>query len=167
MYIQIYIYMKLQTYEIANSEALFNYEILFVSPEHRPQSPASFSLMSLNPLPLDVAMITQGLQIVWLTSCWLSWMESKACRVIIVNTEIPSNTRFPQDLVKCFLFPPGVYVLAATSRPDLIDPALLRPGRLDKCVYCPPPDQVTVSYTYKRSTLSLWALLLPGNSSCP
>uniref|UniRef100_A0A669QPP4 Peroxisomal ATPase PEX1 n=1 Tax=Phasianus colchicus TaxID=9054 RepID=A0A669QPP4_PHACC len=34
----------------------------------------------------------------------------------------------------------GVYVLAATSRPDLIDPALLRPGRLDKCLYCPPPD---------------------------
>uniref|UniRef100_A0A3P9HR45 Peroxisomal ATPase PEX1 n=1 Tax=Oryzias latipes TaxID=8090 RepID=A0A3P9HR45_ORYLA len=33
-----------------------------------------------------------------------------------------------------------VYVLAATSRPDLIDPALLRPGRLDKCLYCPPPD---------------------------
>lgn len=37
----------------------------------------------------------------------------------------------------------GVYVLAATSRPDLIDPALLRPGRLDKSLYCPPPDQVT------------------------
>ncbi|XP_064265888.1 peroxisomal ATPase PEX1 isoform X2 [Passer domesticus] len=35
----------------------------------------------------------------------------------------------------------GVYVLAATSRPDLIDPALLRPGRLDKCLYCPLPDQ--------------------------
>ncbi|XP_068091364.1 peroxisomal ATPase PEX1 isoform X2 [Hyperolius riggenbachi] len=37
----------------------------------------------------------------------------------------------------------GVYVLAATSRPDLIDPALLRPGRLDECLYCPPPDQVS------------------------
>ncbi|XP_054620277.1 peroxisome biogenesis factor 1 isoform X2 [Dunckerocampus dactyliophorus] len=35
----------------------------------------------------------------------------------------------------------GVYVLAATSRPDLIDPALLRPGRLDKSLYCPPPEQ--------------------------
>ncbi|CAG8976655.1 hypothetical protein HYALB_00002171 [Hymenoscyphus albidus] len=34
----------------------------------------------------------------------------------------------------------GVYVLAATSRPDLIDPALLRPGRLDKSLICDLPD---------------------------
>lgn len=33
----------------------------------------------------------------------------------------------------------GVYVLAATSRPDLIDPALLRPGRLDKSLLCNMP----------------------------
>jgi peroxin-1 len=30
----------------------------------------------------------------------------------------------------------SVYVLAASSRPDLIDPALLRPGRLDKSMLC-------------------------------
>jgi peroxin-1 len=35
----------------------------------------------------------------------------------------------------------GVYVLAATSRPDLIDPALLRPGRLDKSLICDLPDR--------------------------
>lgn len=34
----------------------------------------------------------------------------------------------------------GVYVLAATSRPDLIDSALLRPGRLDKSMLCDMPD---------------------------
>ncbi|KAL9060319.1 MAG: hypothetical protein Q9162_000723 [Coniocarpon cinnabarinum] len=34
----------------------------------------------------------------------------------------------------------GVYVLAATSRPDLIDPALLRPGRLDKSLLCEMPN---------------------------
>ncbi|CAD6890353.1 unnamed protein product [Tilletia laevis] len=35
----------------------------------------------------------------------------------------------------------GVYVLAATSRPDLIDSALLRPGRLDKSLLCDMPDE--------------------------
>ena len=35
----------------------------------------------------------------------------------------------------------GVYVLAATSRPDLIDPALLRPGRLDKSLLCDFPNK--------------------------
>lgn len=34
----------------------------------------------------------------------------------------------------------GVYVLAATSRPDMIDSALLRPGRLDKSLLCGLPS---------------------------
>ncbi|MEM2168961.1 MAG: CDC48 family AAA ATPase [Candidatus Bathyarchaeia archaeon] len=37
----------------------------------------------------------------------------------------------------------GVVVLAATNRPDIIDPALLRPGRFDKLLYVPLPDLET------------------------
>jgi SpoVK/Ycf46/Vps4 family AAA+-type ATPase len=34
----------------------------------------------------------------------------------------------------------GVVVIAATNRPLLMDPAILRPGRFDKIFYVPPPD---------------------------
>ncbi len=35
----------------------------------------------------------------------------------------------------------NVIVIAATNRPDIIDPALLRPGRFDRILYVPPPDR--------------------------
>lgn len=34
----------------------------------------------------------------------------------------------------------GVFVVAATNRPDMIDPAMLRPGRLDKILFVPMPN---------------------------
>jgi cell division protease FtsH len=34
----------------------------------------------------------------------------------------------------------GVIMIAATNRPDVLDPALLRPGRFDRRVVVPPPD---------------------------
>ena len=35
----------------------------------------------------------------------------------------------------------NVLVIGATNRPDIVDPALLRPGRFDRLLYVPPPDR--------------------------
>jgi transitional endoplasmic reticulum ATPase len=49
----------------------------------------------------------------------------------------------------------NVIVIAATNRPDIIDPALLRPGRFDRLLYVPPPDrdsrlQIVTIHTKKK-----------------
>ena len=51
-----------------------------------------------------------------------------------------------------------VYVVAATNRPELVDPAVLRPGRVDKLLYVPlpsPDDRVAIlRAATRRATLS-------------
>ncbi|KAI8101215.1 hypothetical protein M9435_001323 [Picochlorum sp. BPE23] len=49
----------------------------------------------------------------------------------------------------------GVYLVAATNRPDMIDPALLRPGRLEKILYVPlpPPEgRESILHALTRAT---------------
>jgi len=42
----------------------------------------------------------------------------------------------------------GVWVIAATSRPDLVDQALLRPGRIGVKLHCPIPTMVRLFYNH-------------------
>lgn len=45
-----------------------------------------------------------------------------------------------------------VIVIGATNRPDLIDRALLRPGRMDLLIYVPPPDKTARFHILKIHT---------------
>ncbi|KAH8293634.1 hypothetical protein KR054_002325 [Drosophila jambulina] len=46
----------------------------------------------------------------------------------------------------------GVYILAATNRPDIIDPAILRPGRLDTILYVGLPEESERADILKATT---------------
>ena len=46
----------------------------------------------------------------------------------------------------------NVFIIGATNRPDIIDPALMRPGRLDQLLYIPMPD-VESRLSVLRATL--------------
>ncbi|XP_039826104.1 cell division cycle protein 48 homolog [Panicum virgatum] len=42
-----------------------------------------------------------------------------------------------------------VFIIGATNRPDIIDSALLRPGRLDQLIYIPVPDEASRHQIFK------------------
>jgi transitional endoplasmic reticulum ATPase len=46
----------------------------------------------------------------------------------------------------------GVVVIGTTNRPDIVDPALLRPGRFDRQIYVPAPDEKTRLEIFKVHT---------------
>ncbi|KAF3907228.1 Paraplegin [Dactylellina cionopaga] len=49
----------------------------------------------------------------------------------------------------------GVYVIAATNRPDMIDPAMLRPGRLDKALFVALPTAEERLDILKKLTIKM------------
>lgn len=49
----------------------------------------------------------------------------------------------------------NVLVIAATNRPDMLDPAVLRPGRFDRLIYVPSPDLESLKEIFKIHTCSM------------
>ncbi|MGB1495273.1 MAG: ATP-binding protein, partial [Candidatus Thalassarchaeaceae archaeon] len=49
----------------------------------------------------------------------------------------------------------GVIVVAATNRPEMIDPALLRSGRFERVLHIPPPDKASIKEILKIHTESM------------
>ncbi|MEN3035251.1 MAG: CDC48 family AAA ATPase [Candidatus Methanosuratincola sp.] len=49
----------------------------------------------------------------------------------------------------------NVVIIGATNRPDIIDPALLRPGRFDKLLFVPEPDNETRMQIFKIHTRNM------------
>merc|ERR1712226_683191 len=45
----------------------------------------------------------------------------------------------------------NVFIIGATNGPDIIDPAILRPGRLDQLIYIPLPDEASRSSILKSN----------------
>lgn len=65
----------------------------------------------------------------------------------------------------------NVFIIGATNRPDIIDPAILRPGRLDQLIYIPLPDEKSRMAILKANlrkspiakvnkTATIWALFI-------
>lgn len=80
-------------------------------------------------------------------------------RVLCFDTSPCHRCQQAASLSSCHLcprLPTGVLLLAATNRPGALDPALLRPGRLDVQLYVPPPDAQG-----RRAILSLHCAGMP------
>lgn len=85
-----------------------------------------------------------------------------------VLTELDSESHGVQERVLATLLTEmdgieqvrDVIVVAATNRKDLLDPALLRPGRMDTHLYIPPPDNAA-----RFKILQIYTKRMPLDSS--
>ncbi|GAB1602489.1 spermatogenesis-associated protein 5-like protein 1 [Argonauta hians] len=88
-----------------------------------------------------------------LLSTLLNQMDGIGMRLDDIQHAVPSTSSAEQPSTSagaCAAEPtnpapnqPFVIVVAATNRPELIDEALLRPGRFDRVIYVPPPDELS------------------------
>ena len=87
------------------------------------------------PAAAGIVLLTAQSYLLAAQSDLLESSDSQLCYLVT------ASHRCLKDVLSPPTWAAGVVVLAASSRPDLLDAALLRPGRLDRLLYCPFPDR--------------------------
>lgn len=86
-------------------------------------------------------------------------IDALAAKRIDVGTsgEREVQRTFMQFLAELDGFKPlsNVKIIATTNRKDILDPAILRPGRLDRLIFCPHPDEEGRKEIFKIHTKSM------------
>ena len=86
-------------------------------------------------------------------------IDALAAKRIDIGTsgEREVQRTFMQFLAELDGFKPlgNVKIIATTNRKDILDPAILRPGRLDRLIFCPHPDEEGRKEIFKIHTKSM------------
>ena len=86
-------------------------------------------------------------------------LDALAAKRIEIGTsgEREVQRTFMQLLAELDGFKPldNVKIIGATNRKDILDPAIIRPGRLDRLIYCPIPDKESRESIFKIHTCNM------------
>lgn len=85
-------------------------------------------------------------------------LESNSVMIIAINFEAYLSPHFMVSLHTKDEYMTFILVYSFNSRPDLLDPALLRPGRLDRLLMCDfpsPPERLEILTVLSRKVSSI------------
>lgn len=85
---------------------------------------------------------------------WFFYIQGGAAIDRVVNQMLTEMDGFASNK--------NVFVIGATNRPEIIDSAILRPGRIDQLVYIPLPDEPSRMQIFK---VQLWNNIGRSSSS--